>query len=244
MVADTDAGDEPVAAGDYLVMPLRLGNRDEAAFGPTAGLRHHVGGPLAQPRLRVWAEASASAPPWPGSRVASSSRRRGAPRLRSWPNTVHGPEQPRPRPRRAVGAVGLIQGGTILTPWPTPTPLSQHPQDFEDAQRGFIAASSTTARARVIWTTTANGFHDGGLPAHGPPQPLRSVPTQQHPGPVRGGGGASTQVPRAWTSPDARWSRVRPASSVIDPLSRWRRRSLALALFYRLSNRGDRRCGR
>ncbi|MET1041659.1 MAG: cytochrome P450 [Acidimicrobiales bacterium] len=37
VVADTTVGDQPVAAGDYLVMLYASGNRDEAAFGPTAG---------------------------------------------------------------------------------------------------------------------------------------------------------------------------------------------------------------
>jgi cytochrome P450 len=37
VVADTTVGGEPVAAGDYLVMLYASGNRDEAAFGPTAG---------------------------------------------------------------------------------------------------------------------------------------------------------------------------------------------------------------
>ena len=35
---DTDVGGEPVAEGDYLVLLYASGNRDEAAFGPTAGI--------------------------------------------------------------------------------------------------------------------------------------------------------------------------------------------------------------
>ncbi len=37
VVGDTMVGDIPVSAGDYLVMLYTSGNRDEAAFGPTAG---------------------------------------------------------------------------------------------------------------------------------------------------------------------------------------------------------------
>lgn len=36
-VSDTVVGDQPIAADDYLVMLYASGNRDEAAFGPTAG---------------------------------------------------------------------------------------------------------------------------------------------------------------------------------------------------------------
>ena len=36
VVADTDVGGHPVAAGDYLVMLYASGNRDDDAFGPTA----------------------------------------------------------------------------------------------------------------------------------------------------------------------------------------------------------------
>ncbi|GMU77231.1 MAG: cytochrome P450 [Acidimicrobiia bacterium] len=37
VVADTTVGDVPVRAGDYLIMLYASGNRDEAAFGPSAG---------------------------------------------------------------------------------------------------------------------------------------------------------------------------------------------------------------
>jgi cytochrome P450 len=37
VVADTSVGGQPVRAGDYLIMLYASGNRDEAAFGPTAG---------------------------------------------------------------------------------------------------------------------------------------------------------------------------------------------------------------
>lgn len=37
VTADTEVGGIPVAEGDYLVMLYASGNRDEAAFGPTAG---------------------------------------------------------------------------------------------------------------------------------------------------------------------------------------------------------------
>ena len=37
VTADTEVGGVPVAEGDYLVMLYASGNRDEAAFGPTAG---------------------------------------------------------------------------------------------------------------------------------------------------------------------------------------------------------------
>jgi cytochrome P450 len=37
VTADTEVGGVPVADGDYLVMLYASGNRDEAAFGPTAG---------------------------------------------------------------------------------------------------------------------------------------------------------------------------------------------------------------
>ena len=38
VTADTEVGGVPVAEGDYLVMLYASGNRDEAAFGPTAGV--------------------------------------------------------------------------------------------------------------------------------------------------------------------------------------------------------------
>jgi cytochrome P450 len=37
VVDDTTVGDEPVRAGEYLIMLYASGNRDERAFGPTAG---------------------------------------------------------------------------------------------------------------------------------------------------------------------------------------------------------------
>jgi len=37
VVEDTEVGEVPVGTGDYLVMLYASGNRDEAAFGPTAG---------------------------------------------------------------------------------------------------------------------------------------------------------------------------------------------------------------
>lgn len=49
-VADTDVNGVPVREGDYLVMLYASGNRDEAAFGPTAG-RFDAFRPVAVPNL-------------------------------------------------------------------------------------------------------------------------------------------------------------------------------------------------
>ena len=71
---DTCLGGAEIPAGDFVVMLYASGNRDEAAFGPTAA-QLDVRRPVSPP---TWPSASGSTsawvPPWPDWRPGSSSR--------------------------------------------------------------------------------------------------------------------------------------------------------------------------
>ena len=70
---------------------------------------------------------------------------------------------------------------------------SPTPRDFEDADRGFIAALEPcvvkAADGRVVWDNDVYAFLAGDAPTHGASQPVAAEPAVRQAGALRGGGG-------------------------------------------------------